>query len=148
MVFGNGCIFNVEIGMYLCVEYFNLILCGFVNDVRFSDCGVSDDQIVCLVLVGNDLMGFCYMLLDVCLWGVVLGVGIVIENVYMCVWWFYVEFGLICIFDIGWGCNLCVGVVGSVLGQDVLLVVVQSISVMFNMLQCGFELNVFYKWFY
>ncbi|KAF1041246.1 MAG: hypothetical protein GAK35_03442 [Herbaspirillum frisingense] len=145
---GSGRTVNLEAGTHFRVEYPNLTLRAYVNDARFSDYGASDDQIARLVPAGNDPTAFRYMPLDSRVWGVSLGAGTVVESNYTRAWRPFAEVGMTRTSDIGWGRNLRAGAAGSVAGQDVLSVAVQSTSATPNTPQRGFELSVLYKWLY
>lgn len=145
---GSGRTLNLEAGTHFRVEYPNLTLRTYVSDAKFVDNGASDDQIARLVPAGNDPTGFRYMPLDSRIYGIALGAGTVVENNYTRAWRPYAEIGMTRTSDIGWGRNLRAGAAGSVLGQDVLSVGVQSTSATPNTPQRGFELSVLYKWLY
>lgn len=145
---GSGRTLNAEVGTHFRVEYPNLTLRTYVSDAKFVDNGASDDQIARLVPAGNDPTNFRYMPLDSRIYGISLGAGTVIENNYTRAWRPYAEVGLTRTSDIGWGRNLRAGAAGSVFGQDVLAVGVQSTSATPNTPQRGFELSVLYKWLY
>ncbi|WP_243397893.1 tetratricopeptide repeat protein [Herbaspirillum robiniae] len=145
---GSGRTLNIEAGTHFRVEYPNLTLRTYVSDAKFSDNGASDDQIARLVPAGNDPTNFRYMPLDSRIFGISLGAGTVVESNYTRAWRPYAEIGMTRTSDIGWGRNARAGVAGSVIGQDVLSVGVQSTSATPNTPQRGFELNVLYKWLY
>jgi predicted Zn-dependent protease len=145
---GSGRTLNAEAGTHLRVEYPNLTLRTYVSDAKFVDRGASDDQIARLVPAGNDPTNFRYMPLDSRIYGISLGAGTVVENNYTRAWRPYAEIGLTRTSDIGWGRNLRAGAAGSVIGQDVLAIGVQSTSATPNTPQRGFELSVLYKWLY
>lgn len=145
---GSGRMVNIEAGTHFRVEYPNLTLRTFVNDARFSDRGVFDDQIARLVPAGNDPASFRYMPLNSRVLGIALGAGTVVESNYTRAWRPFAEIGLTRTTDVGWGRNLRAGAAGSVIGQDVLSIGLQSTSATPNAPQRGFELAVQYKWLY
>ncbi|MBP0600582.1 tetratricopeptide repeat protein [Herbaspirillum sp. LeCh32-8] len=145
---GSGRTLNLEAGTHFRVEYPNLTLRTYVSDAKFVDNGASDDQIARLVPAGNDPTGFRYMPLDSRIYGISLGAGTVVESSYTRAWRPYAEIGMTRTSDIGWGRNLRAGAAGSVIGQDVLSIAVQSTSATPNTPQRGFELSVLYKWLY
>ncbi|MFL9925599.1 tetratricopeptide repeat protein [Herbaspirillum lusitanum] len=145
---GSGRTLNVEAGTHFRVEYPNLTLRTYVSDAKFVDKGASDDQIARLAPAGSDPAGFRYMPLDSRVFGIALGAGTVAETAYTRAWRPYAEIGLTRTSDIGWGRNLRAGVAGSVIGQDVLSIGLQSTSATPNTPQRGFELGVNYRWLY
>ena len=145
---GSGRMVNIEAGTHFRVEYPNLTLRTYVNDSRFTDKGASDAQIARLVPVGNDPAAFRYMPVNTRVVGVSLGAGTIIQNGYTRAWRPYAEVGITRTTDTGWGRNLSAGIAGSVVGQDVLSIGLQSTSATPNSPQRGFELNVLYKWLY
>ncbi|EJN08997.1 hypothetical protein [Herbaspirillum sp. YR522] len=145
---GSGRMINLEAGTHFRVEYPNLTLRTFVNDARFSDRGASDAQMARLVPPGNDPASFRYMPLDSRVLGIALGAGTVVESNYTRGWRPFAEFGLTRTTDVGWGRNLRAGAAGSVIGQDLLSIGLQSTSATPNAPQRGFELAVQYKWLY
>ena len=145
---GSGRMVNLEAGTHLRVEYPNLTLRAFVNDARFSDRGASDAQIARLVPAGGDPAAFRYMPLDSRVLGIALGAGTVVDSNYTRAWRPFAEVGLTRTTDVGWGRNLRAGAAGSVIGQDLLSIGVQSTSATPNAPQRGFELAVQYKWLY
>lgn len=145
---GSGRTVNIEAGTHFRVEYPNLTLRTFLSDARFSDKGAFDSQIARLVPAGNDPASFRFMPLDSRVYGVAIGAGTVVEGNYSRAWRPYAEFGMTRTSDIGWGRNFRAGAAGSVIGQDVMSVSVQSTSATPNAPQRGFQLNVNYRWLY
>lgn len=145
---GSGTNFNLEAGTHFRIEYPNLTLRTYVSGSNFKDRGTYDAQIARLVPLGTDPTTYRYMPVNTRVYGVSLGAGTVVDNTYTRGWRPFGEIGVTYTPDLGWGHNFRTGVQGSVIGQDVLSVQLQSISATANSPQRSFELGVNYKWFY
>lgn len=145
---GSGTNFNLEAGTHFRIEYPNLTLRTYVSGSNFKDKGTYDAQIARLVPPGTDPTTYRYMPVNTRVYGVSLGAGTVVDNTYSRGWRPFGEFGVTYTPDLGWGQNYRAGAQGSVIGQDVLSVQLQSISATANSPQKSFELGVNYKWLY
>jgi hypothetical protein len=145
---GSGANFNLEAGTHLRIEYPNLTLRTYASGANFKDNGTSDAQLARLVPTGIDPSTFRYMPVNTRVYGVSLGAGTVVENTYTRAWRPFAEIGATFTPDLGWGHNLRAGLSGSVIGQDALSVVFESVSGTVNSPQTTIQLGVNYKWLY
>jgi len=147
-ILGSGRTWNIEGGTHFRVEYPNLTLRAYASDATFSDKGASDAQIAKLAPADSDPATFRFMPVDARVYGVSLGAGTAVDKAYTRAWRPLAEFGVTYTRGIGWGHDTRAGFAGSVVGQDVLSVLVQNISATPNTPQNTFEVGVNYKWFY
>jgi polysaccharide biosynthesis protein PelB len=145
---GSGHNWNLELGTHLRLEYPNLTLRAFATGNRFSDNGGRDAQIAKLVPDGVDPATFRFIPAGSVTYGLGLGIGTVVENNYTRAWRPFFELGFTYNSELGTGYNVRGGIVGSVLGQDMLMLRAQRSSSTPDISSGLQEIGLNYQWFY
>lgn len=117
---GSGVNWNAEIGSHLRIAYPNLTLRAYAAGGMYRDSGQADAMIGALVAPGIDLATYRVLPQNDTLMGLSIGVGTVTESIYSRAWRPYAELGTTYSRILGPGYNMRAGVVGSVLGQDLM----------------------------
>jgi len=147
-VLGQGGNWEIEAGSHLRLEYPNLTLRAFASGSSFRSSGRFDAQIARLVPAGSDPASFDYMPAGSTSVGAALGWGTVIEGSYSRGWHPFVEIGLLHDSNDGRGYSISGGIVGSLLGGDLLVLRGQRSSATSGSPQGQQEIGLNYKWFF
>ncbi len=145
---GTGSHWGLEWGSRFRLAYPDIILRASVSSNQFSRTGRYDAQIARLAPVGVNLANFAFMPVSSMTAGVTLGLGTSAEQAYTRGWRPFAEIGCSQNSISGLGYHLRGGLAGSVLGNDVLRLHLQSVSSSPQVLQGTQELGVHYQWFY
>ena len=145
---GQGRNLNVEAGTHFRIDYPNLTLRAYVSSVSYSDRGAMDATITPLLPVMRNPASFRLLPRNDRIVGISLGAGTVAETRYSRALRPYAEVGFTHSAIVGNGYNLRGGVVGSVIGQDLLRVRGALASGTSASPQGNREIGIDYRWYF
>ena len=145
---GQGRNWNLEAGTHLRIEYPNLTLRAYASGTSFSDRGAVDATLIPLIPVAANPASFRILPQSDRVVGISLAAGTVVESRYSRGLRPYAEIGLTHSTVIGNGFNLRGGVVGSVIGQDMLRVRGALVSGTSASPQGNREIGIDYRWYF
>lgn len=145
---GTGAHWGLEWGSRFRLAYPDIILRANISSHQFSSTGQYDAQIARFTPIGINLTNFAFMPVSSTTVGMSLGLGTSAEQGYVRGWRPFAEIGLNQNSITGLGYNLRGGWAGSILGNDVLRLHLQSVSSSPQAKQGAQELGVNYQWFY
>ena len=119
-VLGSGGLWNAEAGSHLRLAYPNLTVRLYAAGTAYRDRGQADAAIINLLTAGIDPATYRVLPQNDTLVGFSIGAGTVAESVYSRGWRPFAEAGATYSRTVGSGYNLRAGVVGSLLGQDLI----------------------------
>lgn len=118
-------VFDGEIGYCFWVEYLDYMICVVGIVVCYNVLGMVSLLMVCLFFLGVVLDVDQIMLCLFNQFGMLFGFGMDYLDCYMCVWWFFMDVGMLYDNCEGWGVQVQFGVVGSVFGNDYLVLYIE-----------------------